>query len=130
MSQDNDQDQTHLHRLEQQACKLLLRSPRLSVSQVLELMDISDPDFRQMLKDNTEIATLIEQRKDGCLTTPKAEPKECPICNDWFVPYASARYCSDECAQTAQFRACPDTARRLRAKYLAGAADKASRKDK
>lgn len=122
MSQD--QDQPHLKRLDEQACKLLLRSPRLSVSQVLELMDISDRQFRDMLKQNTEIATLIEQRKDGCLATAKAEPKECPICNDWFVPYASARYCSDECAQTAQFRTRPDAARRLRAKYLANAPDK------
>ena len=117
MSQD--QDRPHFKRLEEQACKLLLRSPRLSVTQILELMDISDSQFRQMLKENTEIATLIEQRKDGCLATTKAEPKECPSCNDWFVPYASARYCSDECAQTAKLRSRPDAARRLRAKHLA-----------
>ena len=117
MNQDNDQ--TQLKRLEEQACKLLLRSPRLSVSQVLDLMDISDREFRHMVKENTEIATLIEQRKDGCLAAAKAEPKECPICNEWFVPYASARYCSDECTQTAQLRARPDAARRLRAKHLA-----------
>ena len=123
MSHRKDRDRVRKH-LEEQACKLLLRSPRLSVSQILELMDISDREFRTMLKDNTEIATLLEQRKDGCLSAAKAEPKECPICNDWFVPYASARYCSDECAQTAHLRTRPDSARRLRAKHLANALHK------
>ena len=119
-----DPNRSQLKRLEEQACKLLLRSPRLSVTQVLELMDISDSEFRQMLKHNTEIATLIEQRKDGCLVTAKAEPKECPSCHDLFVPYASARYCSDECAQTAKLRSRPDVARRLRAKHLASTVSK------
>lgn len=113
-----------LKHLEEQACRLLLRSPRLSISQVLELMDISDADFRAMLKRNTDIATLIEQRKNGCLVSPRREPRECPICNDWFEPYASARYCSDACAQTAQLRTCPDSARRLRAKHNAAQLDK------
>ena len=108
-----------LKHLEEQACKLLLRSPRLSISQVLELMDISDAEFRAMLKRNTEIATLIEQRKHGHLVSPRSESKECPICHDLFEPYASARYCSDACAQTAHLRTCPDSARRLRAKHNA-----------
>tara|TARA_Y100001934_G_scaffold142261_1_gene171175 strand:+ start:1842 stop:2222 length:381 start_codon:yes stop_codon:yes gene_type:complete len=121
-------DQPYLKRLEEQACELLLRSPRLSVSQVLELLDISDSEFRQMLKGNTEIATLIEQRKDGCLATTPVESKECPVCHDWFVPYASARYCSDACAQTAHLRTSPDAARRLRAKYRAHQTTKARAK--
>ena len=112
-------DHSHTNWLEAQACKLLLRSPRLSVSQIMELMDIGDGEFRQILKDNTEIALLIEQRKDGCLASAESEPRECPVCGDWYLPYASARCCSDECTQTALLRTRPDAARRLRAKRRA-----------
>lgn len=110
-----DENSAH-NRLEAQACALLLRSPHLSVSQVLELMDISDAEFREMLKDNTAIATLLEQRREGALEPMEPSLTECPACNDWFVPYASARYCSDECAKVSKIRNTPDPARRLRLK--------------
>ena len=102
--------------LDAQACALLLRSPHLSVSQVLELMDISDAEFREMLKSSKAITTLLEQRREGAL--PPMEPKltECPACNDWFVPYGSARCCSDECAKVSLIRNAPNPARRLRLK--------------
>lgn len=99
-----------------QACALLLRSPHLSVSQILELMDISDAEFREMLKSSTAITTLLDQRREGELEPMDAKLTECPACNDWFVPYGSARHCSDECAKVNVIRNTPDPARRLRLK--------------
>jgi hypothetical protein len=104
------------HDIEAQACALLLRSPHLTVSQILELMDVSDAEFREMLKGNSTIATLLEQRRDGELEPMEPSLTECPACNDWFVPYGSARYCSDECAKVSLIRNTPGAARRLRLK--------------
>jgi hypothetical protein len=113
-------EQDEQEKLEEQACALLLRSPHLSVSQVLDLMDIGDSDFREMLKSNPRIASLMEQRREGAL--PKVESKltECPACGEWFVPYASARCCSDTCAKIDQIRKMPDAARRYRLRRQTG----------
>ena len=85
--------------LQESAISLLLRSPRLSVSLALDLLDISDRDFRQMVKQNAQIAELLEQRRNGELQPIKPEFKECPSCSEWFLPYAGARFCSDECVK-------------------------------
>ncbi|MCZ6644169.1 MAG: hypothetical protein O7F71_21550 [Gammaproteobacteria bacterium] len=85
--------------LQESAISLLLRSPRLSVSLALDLLDISDRDFRVMVKQNTQIAELLEQRRNGELKPIKPEFKECPSCSEWFLPYAGARFCSDECVK-------------------------------
>jgi len=83
------------------AVGLLLRSPRLSVSQILELLDIGDAEFRQMKQDNEQIAELLEARRAGTLKLEQPELKTCSGCGEWFVPYAGARHCSDECKRIA-----------------------------
>ena len=88
--------------LQESAAALLLRSPRLSVSTVLELLDISDSEFRTLVQDNRQISELLEKRKRGELTTEKPETKNCPVCEDLFTPYAGSRYCSDECTRIAR----------------------------
>jgi hypothetical protein len=102
--------------LEAQACALLLRSVHLSVSQVLDLMDISDAEFRDMLKISPAMTTLLDRRREGDLEPMEPNLTECPGCSDWFVPYASARYCSDECAKVGLIRNEPGPARRFRLK--------------
>jgi len=102
--------------IETRACALLLRSPHLSITQVLDLMDISDAEFREMIKGNETIATLLEQRRNGALEPMEPSLTECPACSDWFVPYGSARYCSDECAKVSLIRNRPGAARRLRSR--------------
>ncbi len=87
--------------LEESAATLLLRSPRLSVSLVLELLDISDAEFRGMVRQNTTLSALLEQRRKGELTFAEPKLKACPGCGDWFIPYAAARFCSDECHKMA-----------------------------
>ena len=91
-----------MDRLQESAAALLLRSPRLSISTVLELLDISDSEFRALVQENRQISELLEKRKRGELTTEKPETRGCPVCEDLFTPYAGRRYCSDECTRIAR----------------------------
>jgi len=104
--------------LEEEAIALLLRSPRLEVSTIIDLMDVSDRDFREMIRHNARIAELLAARSAGTLVDRSHEPAQCPVCDDWFVPYASARFCSDTCREvdrvsrpTRRFRASLSTFR-------------------
>ena len=83
--------------LEEQALSLLLRSPRLSLSQILELLDVGDAEFRAIALRNNSVANLLEARKEGTLQSEAPAPRQCPSCTDWFVPYGAARFCSDPC---------------------------------
>lgn len=91
-----------MDQLQESAAALLLRSPRLSVSMVLELLDISDAEFRSLAKDNERISELLAKRKRGELKIEDTGPRTCPICEDLFVPYAGRRQCSDECIRIAR----------------------------
>jgi hypothetical protein len=90
--------------LEEAAAALLLRSPRLSVSRILELLDVTDAEFRAMCARNSGIRELLEARRTGALVAEAADLATCPVCKDWFVPYGGARCCSDECRTIARIR--------------------------
>lgn len=77
--------------------ELLLRSPRLDIGQIMELLDIGDREFRDFARSNPKIADLLERRRLGTLEPPAVEPRQCGSCEEWFLPYASDRYCSDAC---------------------------------
>ena len=83
---------------------LLLRSPNLSVSQILDLMDIGDAEFRQLCRDHPRIAQLLDARRNGALAPARVEPACCPGCGTWFLPYAGSRQCSDECREIVRLR--------------------------
>ncbi len=93
--------------LQESAAALLLRSPRLSVSLVMELLDISDAEFRELVKENAEVSELLEKRRRGELAREEPDIKTCPACGDWFIPYAGARFCSDECRKIARIAKTP-----------------------
>ncbi|MEM1433098.1 MAG: hypothetical protein AAGG11_03515 [Pseudomonadota bacterium] len=86
---------------EARALALLLRSPRLTVSQVLELLDLGDREFRALVAEHANIRHLLELRRQGAL--PDAPPTErvCPTCEERYIPYGGARFCSDTCARLA-----------------------------
>jgi hypothetical protein len=84
------------------AATLLLRSPRLSLSQILELLDIGDAEFREMTRDNAQVQALLAQRRAGTLEIPEAQLLTCIGCGEWFLPYAGARHCSDDCRRIAK----------------------------
>jgi hypothetical protein len=83
--------------LEEEAISLLLRSPRLDVTTILNLLDVGDLEFREIVRRNPRIAELLEERRRGALTPVESEPVQCASCREWFVPYAGSRFCSDPC---------------------------------
>ena len=90
--------------LQATAAALLLRSNRLSVTLILELLDIGDAQFRELSKCNEDIARLLDQRRRGELELDEPELRACPGCSEWFIPYAGQRCCSDECYRIARIR--------------------------
>ncbi len=99
---DNLDKQQDMAGLKLTAVTLLLRSRRLSLSQILELLDIGDAEFRTITRENASIRELLEQRRDGTLPRAETELKTCAGCNEWFLPYAGSRHCSDECRRIAR----------------------------
>jgi hypothetical protein len=91
--------------LEEEAIALLLRSPRLEVGTIIDLLDVSDAAFRRMVANNPRISALLEERRAGQLPWPSTEPAQCSACEDWFLPYASARFCSDACRDLGRLQA-------------------------
>ena len=83
--------------LEEKAIELLLRSPRLDVGTIIDLLDVGDREFRDMARRNETICNLLEARRSGKLEPPTSEPAQCPVCTEWFVPYGASKYCSDAC---------------------------------
>lgn len=94
--------ETDMAALKATAAALLLRSEHLSLSQILDLLDIGDAEFRDITDANPQIAELLEQRRNGTLESNKEDLKSCSGCGEWFLPYAGARYCSDECKRIAK----------------------------
>ena len=87
---------------EQHAIELLLRSPRFDVEQIMELLDVGDRVFRELVRDNPNIARLLEERRLGTLKPLAEQPRKCGVCGEWFLPYGADRQCSDPCKRTAQ----------------------------
>lgn len=83
--------------LQADALELLLRSPRLNIETILRLLDIDERDFRELVKTNPAIGGLLKQRSQGLLELQGTEPRKCAMCKEWFLPYAGAKLCSDEC---------------------------------
>ena len=88
---------TEEDRLQANALELLLRSPRLKIDTILRLLDIDEREFRALVKTNPALGGLLKQRSQGILELPGTEPRKCPMCREWFLPYAGDRLCSDEC---------------------------------
>lgn len=83
--------------LEEKAISLLLRSPRLDVTTIVDLLDVGDREFRDMARRNPTICDLLEARRSGKLEPPTSEPTQCRACAEWFVPYGASKFCSDAC---------------------------------
>ncbi len=105
-SVDRNHTDGETKRNDETAVALLLRSPHLDVGQIMELMDIGDREFREMVGRNETIARRLEERRLGTLREPKSDPRPCKACGEWFLPYGSDRFCSDGCKRTAQVTAC------------------------
>ena len=87
---------------EEHAIELLLRSPRFDIEQIMELLDVGDREFRELARDNPNVARLLEERRLGTLKALPVQPRQCGVCGEWFLPYGADRQCSDPCKRTAQ----------------------------
>ena len=88
-----------------QALMLLLRSPRLSLSTIMELLEIGDREFRELSATNEQVARLLQARRDGTLVDrPVPDVLRCEGCGELYVPYAGRKVCSDTCAKICQIR--------------------------
>ncbi len=82
------------------ALVLLLRSPRLSISTIMELLEIGDLEFRRLSQENEQIAQLLAARREGTLVPRQSQDVErCQGCDELYVPYAGRKVCSDTCAK-------------------------------
>ena len=73
-----------------EAAGLLLRSPRWTVSEVLDLLDIGDAEFREMVLDNRSLANILERRRQHCVDI---QERQCRACGEAFVTATFRKYC-------------------------------------
>ena len=73
-----------------EAAGLLLRSPRWTVSQVLELLDIGDAEFREMVTGNRFLADILERRRRHCIDIHE---RQCQACGETFLTATFRTYC-------------------------------------
>ncbi len=99
---ENDKTCKASEQLESSALELLLRSPRLTIDTILRLLTINEREFRCLVRANPALGGLLKQRQQGLLQLPGTEPRKCPMCNDWFLPYGGSRLCSDACKTAAR----------------------------
>ena len=73
-----------------EAAGLLLRSPHWTVSEVLDLLDIGDAEFREMVLDNRSLANILERRRQQCVDI---QERQCRACGETFVTATFRNYC-------------------------------------
>lgn len=73
-----------------EAAGLLLRSPHWTVSEVLDLLDIGDAEFREMVLDNRSLANILERRRQHCVDI---QERQCRACGETFVTATFRKYC-------------------------------------
>lgn len=73
-----------------EAAGLLLRSPHWTVSEVLDLLDIGDAEFREMVLENRSLANILERRQQDCVDI---QERQCRACGEMFVTATFRNYC-------------------------------------
>ena len=73
-----------------EAAGLLLRSPRWTVTEVLELLDIGDAEFREMVLDNRSLARILERRRQHCVDVHE---RQCAACGEMFSTATFRNHC-------------------------------------
>ena len=73
-----------------EAAGLLLRSPRWTVTEVLELLDIGDAEFREMVSCNSGLAQILERRRQHCVDIHE---RQCRVCGESFLTATFRNHC-------------------------------------
>ena len=82
---------------------LLLRSPRWSVSDVMELLEIGDAEFRTLVAEHGRLARVLRERKDVESFQGLSE-RVCKACGESFTTATFRAYCgSPDCRAVEKF---------------------------
>lgn len=73
-----------------EAAGLLLRSPCWTVSEVLELLDIGDAEFREMVLGDRRLADILDRRRRHCVDVHE---RQCRACGEAFLTATFRNYC-------------------------------------
>ncbi len=73
-----------------EAAGLLLRSPRWTVTEVLDLLDIGDAEFREMVLGNRQLANILERRRQ---LGADVRERQCRACGEMFSTATFRNYC-------------------------------------
>lgn len=71
-----------------EAATLLLRSPRWTVTRVMELLEIGDAEFRDLVAADAKLARVLAARKSGRTFNGVVE-RQCIVCGE---PFATATF--------------------------------------
>ena len=75
-----------------EAATLLLRSPRWSVSDVMELLEIGDVEFRRLVECDRRLARVLEARKTDQSFNGVTE-RQCKACGELYRTATFRAYC-------------------------------------
>ena len=75
-----------------EAVTLLLRSPRWSVSDVMELLEIGDAEFRQLVEQSAKLARVLRERKEDRAFNGLTD-RQCKACGETFRTATFRAYC-------------------------------------
>ena len=77
-----------------EAATLLLRSPRWSVTRVMELLEIGDAEFRDLIAADAKLARVLAARKSGQTFIGVIE-RQCIVCGEPFSTATFRTHCGD-----------------------------------
>ncbi len=77
-----------------EAATLLLRSPRWSVTRVMELLEIGDAEFRDLIAADTRLARVLAARKAEISFNGVVE-RQCAVCGETFATGTFRNHCGD-----------------------------------
>ena len=87
-----------------EAATLLLRSPRWSVSDVMELLEIGDAEFRRLVERDTRLARVLAARQAMTDFNGVVE-RQCTVCGEAFSTATFRDHCgAAACIRVARLR--------------------------
>ena len=75
-----------------EAARLLLRSPRWSVTRVMELLEIGDAEFRDLIARDARLARVLAARQAEQAFNGVVE-RQCVVCGESFVTGTFRDHC-------------------------------------
>ena len=75
-----------------EAASLLLRSSRWSVSAVMDLLEIGDLEFREMMLTNARLAEIVRKRQAG-EDHSEVYDRQCNVCGELYATATFRSHC-------------------------------------